>query len=217
MEVFRFCGGKDKLSDSSIMMTLSTYKIPVFALLLLLWAAGSATGSTVKKHHVRKAHRAPVAAFDSTLVREDIVDTCDFDPLTDIQRSMIEEMNRWTEVRYHRGGLTKLGVDCSGFTTRIFRDGAGIELPRTSREQAHSGEKVDRGSLSFGDLIFFCSRSKKRITHVGIYLADGKFIHSARKHGVGVSSLSDGYFRRHFVTARRVLSDSPDLSAIGTE
>lgn len=200
-----------------IMNNTSTYRIILLAIVICFISSESADAGAVKKHRTRRSRRHAVVAIDTTVVREDIIDTCEFDPLTEAQRTMIQEMNRWAEVRYHRGGLTKKGVDCSGFTTRVYRDALGISLPRTSREQAHIGDPVGKESLGFGDLLFFCSRSKKRITHVGIYLGDGKFIHSARKRGVGVSSLDESYFRKHFVTARRVVEPSLSISSLNPE
>ena len=85
-----------------------------------------------------------------------------------------------------------------------FRSALGIELPRVSRQMAASGEKVDRDSLSAGDLVFF-SRRGKRVDHVGIYLGNGRFVHAPRTgKDVMVSSLDDGYWGRKFMQARRV-------------
>jgi cell wall-associated NlpC family hydrolase len=199
------------------MSSFRTYRIILLAILICLVSSDTAYTGNVKKHRARRSRRHAAVTIDTTAVRQDIIDTCDFDPLTDAQRTMIQEMNHWAEVRYHHGGLTKLGVDCSGFTTRIYQDALGISLPRTSREQAHFGEPVTKESLSFGDLLFFFSRSKKRITHVAIYLGDGRFIHSARKRGVGVSSLDESYFRKHFLTARRVVDPALSISSLNPD
>ena len=106
--------------------------------------------------------------------------------------------------RYHYGGVnTKGGLDCSGFTSKVFRE-EGIKLPRTSRDQSRVGSAVSRGSLEPGDLVFFATRGRGRISHVGIYTGDGKFIHSASSHGVRVDSLSEAYYAKRLSTARRV-------------
>ncbi len=164
--------------------------------------------SAVKRRVRRASRRLP--PVDTTAVRASVVDTCAFDSLTELQRRFLAEVNQWGSVRYHRGGTTKLGVDCSGFTSRIYQDAVSVALPRTSGEQAKIGEKIDRDELSFGDLLFFFSKSKrKRINHVGIYLADGRFVHSSRSHGVRIDSLGESYYARHFATARRVMTE-PD-------
>lgn len=105
---------------------------------------------------------------------------------------------------YRWGGSSTEGFDCSGLVGYVFRSALGIELPRVSRQMATSGEKIDRASLSAGDLVFF-SRRGKRVDHVGIYLGNGRFVHAPRTgKDVMVSSLDDGYWSRKFMQARRV-------------
>ncbi len=106
---------------------------------------------------------------------------------------------------YRWGGTSPDGgFDCSGMVGYVFRSALGIELPRVSREMAKDGEKVDRGSLAVGDLVFF-SRRGKRVDHVGIYVGDGRFVHAPRTgRDVTVSSLTEGYWSRKFLQARRV-------------
>ncbi len=167
-----------------------------------------------KTPHRRHRQLPPV---DTTVVHPDLVDTSAFDSLTDVQRRLLIEVNRWGSVRYHRGGLTKQGIDCSGFACRVYSDALSVTLPRTSREQSRFGQKIDRDDLTLGDLLFFSIRTRKRrIGHVGIYLGEGKFVHSSRT-GVRVDSLEESYFRRRFVTARRVLTDTVSDTSLETE
>lgn len=117
---------------------------------------------------------------------------------------LIARAETFRGVRYSWGQASRSGTDCSGFTTQVFR-GEGVKLPRTSREQATIGNKVDRNHLSKGDLVFFRTGRGHRITHVGIYMGAGKFIHASSGGGkVQVNNLSDGYYSNRFVTARRV-------------
>lgn len=105
---------------------------------------------------------------------------------------------------YRWGGTTTDGFDCSGLVGYVFRTTLGIELPRVSRDMLRSGEHIDRGSMSPGDLVFF-GRRKGRVDHVGIYLGEGRFVHAPRTgRDVTVSTLEDGYWGGKFLEARRV-------------
>ena len=98
------------------------------------------------------------------------------------------------------------GMDCSSFTMYVYRQ-LGVELPRTARAQYRVGVPVTKPELKPGDLVFF--RTYARFpSHVGIYIGDGKFLHfSSMFHGLAVSSLNRGFFKRRYVGARRVLSE----------
>lgn len=111
---------------------------------------------------------------------------------------------------YKWGGITAGGMDCSGFVYTAFRLN-GIYLKRDSYLQAEEGLDVPIDQLKAGDLVFFKSGRTNRITHVGIYIGNGNFIHSSRgKKGVAVSSLSDENFRKNFAGARRILNHLDD-------
>ncbi len=106
-------------------------------------------------------------------------------------------------VRYRWGGTSRSGFDCSGFTTYVFRQ-HGKSLPRTSIEQSRVGASVSRGELKEGDLVFFKTRSS-RVSHVGIYKGNGKFVHASSGSGrVRVNSLNDRYYAARYAGARRV-------------
>lgn len=110
-----------------------------------------------------------------------------------------------TPYRYG-GSSTRTGFDCSGFIGYLFREEAGIQLPRSTREMIKlDAPKVARHDLQPGDLIFFANRG--RVDHAGIYIGDGEFIHSASKRsgGVRVDKLSSRYWNSRYLMAKRVL------------
>jgi probable lipoprotein NlpC len=99
-------------------------------------------------------------------------------------------------------GITS-AFDCSSFTQYVF-DQVGITLPRTAATQSHLGQKVDKGYLSVGDLVYF-KASGNGIGHVAIYAGNGMILHSSSSKGVTLSSLKSSYWKKNYVTARRVL------------
>ena len=126
-----------------------------------------------------------------------------------------EEMEKYLGVRYKRGGNSTNGFDCSGFVKQIYSEVFGIDLPHQSSEQNRSSifTPVSSDELKTGDLVFFSAgRNRKGINHVGIYLADGKFIHSARTKGVAISSLEDSHWKARLVSSKR-LADRDNVMA----
>lgn len=117
--------------------------------------------------------------------------------------------NHLRDIRYKRGGREpSTGFDCSGFVRYVFRQGIGADLPNTSAAQFSAGQKIARNDLRSGDLVFF-RIAGKRISHVGIYVGDGEFIHAPSSgKRVSVSRLAEPYWSRHFAGAKR-----PDVLA----
>ena len=107
-------------------------------------------------------------------------------------------------VPYKYGGVTKSGIDCSGFTGRVYEHAAGIVLPRSAEGQYHVGRGVKPEDLRFGDLVFFNTTGDSP-SHVGIYIEDDLFAHASVTSGVTLSSLQSTYYRERFVGARRVV------------
>lgn len=110
---------------------------------------------------------------------------------------------------YVRGGSGPGGFDCSGFVSWAYKS-VGVQLPRTAREQSVVGERINTvEEMRAGDIVAF--RHPRRGYHTGIYVGDGKFIHSPRRRSsVKISSLDDPYFSKTFLSARRVKLEADD-------
>jgi len=107
---------------------------------------------------------------------------------------------------YKWGGNGPYAYDCSGFTKEVFELN-GITIPRVSKEQAKVGLKVSKQNLQKGDLIFFDDKHSSAVSHVGIYLGNGKFIHASKFHKkIVISPLRE--YRRFFKWGRRLTTNS---------
>ncbi len=108
------------------------------------------------------------------------------------------------DIRYRRGGRSPhRGFDCSGFVHYVYAQVLGVDLPENSAGQFHNSRKIDRDALRPGDLVFFHTRGK-RVSHVGIYLGQGRFIHAPTTgERVRVDRLGEHYWSRRFAGARR--------------
>jgi cell wall-associated NlpC family hydrolase len=117
-------------------------------------------------------------------------------------------------VPYQRGGNTaETGFDCSGFVKAIYEQTIGLVLPRRAEQQAAATQNIDQKDLVPGDLVFF-NTMRRAFSHVGIYIGDGKFIHSPKPGSeVRVESLAAAYWNRRFDGARRVNTSQDDASS----
>lgn len=121
--------------------------------------------------------------------------------------SVVAFAKKYLGYKYVSGGASpSTGFDCSGFTSYVYKN-FGINLSRTSGAQASNGVAVSKSNLQAGDLVIFNNSSNSAIGHVGIYIGGNTFIHAANsKKGVITTSLSDSYYSRTYVTARRVIN-----------
>ena len=134
-----------------------------------------------------------------------------YDSKSDYMRSnqyseqLVKEARKWLGTKYKYAGETRRGTDCSGMVMSIYRDVAGIKLPRSSREQQVFCQNVKVADLTPGDLIFFSGTSHgRKVSHVGMYIGNGDFIHASSSKGVIVSNLNQKYYSNHFHSAGRV-------------
>lgn len=121
---------------------------------------------------------------------------------------VIDRALSWLGVRYRFGGSDeKRGFDCAGLVRRAYSS-IGVELPRTAALQYGQGCIVEREELRAGDLVFFKNTYKRGISHVGIYIGEGRFVHAASTgKRVRVDSVDAAYYRKRFAGGRRIVED----------
>ena len=124
---------------------------------------------------------------------------------SEVVQSLFRVVENWMGTPYEYGNTDKEGVDCSGFTSKVYSEVFKIQLPRSVSGQKQVGDLV-KDKLQPGDLIFFNIDGK--ICHVGIYVFDNKFIHAASagpETGVIKSSLNENYYKTRYAYAKRVI------------
>ena len=120
------------------------------------------------------------------------------------RQNMVRTALSYRGARYRRGGDSSSGFDCSGFVKHVFAT-MGIKLPHNSSSQYNYGTSVSKNQLKEGDVVFFAGTYRRGISHVGVYVGDGKFVHAAtHKYGVRVDNLGADYYSRHYYGAKRI-------------
>lgn len=126
-----------------------------------------------------------------------------------VAKKVVELAKQQLGKKYVWGGNGPSTFDCSGLTKYVYGK-VGVTLERVSYNQATQGIKVDKSKLQIGDLVFFsginASSSSAKVSHVGIYIGNGEFLHAANSsRGVVIDDLNSDYYKKHYVTARRVI------------
>jgi probable lipoprotein NlpC len=143
----------------------------------------------------------------------------------DARYKVINTAGKYENTPYRYGGIDSSGLDCSGFIYLTFKDALDVSLPRTSDGLYSWAEKIPREKAQPGDLLFFKTDSSGKISHVGLYLGEGQFIHSASSGphtGVIYSSLEETYWNRAFTGAGRAFPEAspgyvPVLTGVKTK
>lgn len=118
---------------------------------------------------------------------------------------IVRTAKRYIGVPYRHGGETPRGFDCSGYVMYVYKEN-GIQLPRSVKQQYQAGRRVSKGALRPGDLIFF-KTSRKRLSHVGIYVGDGRFLHAPRSgKRVSYANMNKPYWKKRFAGAVTFMS-----------
>ena len=126
----------------------------------------------------------------------------DLSDIPAVKSILYAQYKEWRSVRYREGGMSKRGIDCSGFVYLTYRSKFGVDLPRSTDLQSSLGKRIPRGNLQAGDLVFFKTGMFQR--HVGIFLEDRKFLHVSTQRGVMISRLDEQYWDGNYWMAKRI-------------
>jgi cell wall-associated NlpC family hydrolase len=197
--------------------------VPLALVTLLFGCASHGPVSPTEDHPSVAAHSATKATTPASSVfgEEEVATEDDLQAFSSskpyqlpaLADSILERGMSLIGTRYRFGGTSeKSGFDCSGFIGYLFREEAGMTLPRSTREMINvDAPKVARNKLKPGDLLFFSTNGRGRVSHAGIYLGDNQFIHSSsrRSGGVRIDNLGDRYWSKTFIEAKRALAMAP--------
>lgn len=153
-------------------------------------------------HSIREARKGPLTEAERVFYQEHS-NKLGYTLNGNEDPRLIAEVSSWLGTPHRYAGTTRQGADCSGFVMEVFRTVYRINLPRSSAEMAKSARRIGKSQLREGDLVFFRTSGGRRISHVGIYLSNNKFIHVSSSRGVMVSDLDEPYFTRTYAFAGR--------------
>ena len=111
-------------------------------------------------------------------------------------------IDEWYATPYKYAGFDKNGIDCSGFTSKLYESVYQKKISRASRDIYANAEEVKKENLKEGDFVFFKIESKN-VSHVGVYLMNNKFVHASTKKGVIISDLTEAYYQKYFFKGGR--------------
>jgi cell wall-associated NlpC family hydrolase len=171
---------------------MSTHRLSFFGVCLIIIAGCSASKKSAQSY------------TDIQLKYSEILKV---KPASIANRKLYLFIDEWLYTPYKWGGDDKDGIDCSAFIRRLLKDVYNVGITRTSIEQIYmqSIEKFSsKHQLSEGDLVFFKTTGDDKVSHVGLYLCNGKFVNAASSKGVTILSLNDQYWKERFVAAGRM-------------
>jgi lipoprotein Spr len=121
-----------------------------------------------------------------------------------VNTKLLLDIDYWWGTKYCMGGSNENCIDCSAFTQNLMHDVYAVNIPRTAQEQYDNTKRVKKNDLEEGDLVFF-QTARHGVSHVGLYVANNKFVHASVSNGVTISDLGDEYWKKRYRGAGRAL------------
>ena len=191
---------------------IARHKATPWALVLV-----AALWSVWAMYHYSQQRRQPVAmppVSDSAFRQQHFLLTGQ-PPAPEASKNLAYSIYSWLGVPHRDGGDNRRGTDCSGFVRNVYREAYGIALSRNAQKMYDNDvETIDREALREGDLVFF-NTFGGGISHVGIYLQNGRFAHASTSRGVTVDSLINPYYAKGYYAGGRVRESRNREGAFG--
>ena len=200
-----FCGvhaqtGKDAIKDDASQKSgLKSFSIsdfipkglfkPDISTVMLIKNSGSIVRSSANK----------IESASKSLFKYSMMMNVNVESLNNI--NLYKFIDQWFGTPYRLGGNSKTGIDCSSFTSSLLQNIYDLVLPKQAKQQFAATHRIKKEDLQEGDLVFFDTRGG--VSHVGVFLANGNFVHSSSSQGVTISNLADPYYARRFIGAGR--------------
>lgn len=189
-------------SHSGLSRMYPSLRVPTFCLLLssVLVLTGTVVGCTSS----RSASHTDVQADEAWTPEQ-------------VKARIRAAAAEWSGTPHEWGGSSLDGVDCSGLVQSVYKSQFNVSVPRTTEDQATTGQTVSRSTLQPGDLVFFRITKTSKNRHVGIYISENEFLHASSSSGVRVSSLDTSYWTDRWWKARRVLNTDHRASSTSSD
>lgn len=173
---------------------------------ILLLIAVVLTGCLARPERPGIAKRSPAAVYNlkpktAQQLKEKYAALIDVPSYQLENVALYQFIEEWMGIPHRLGGQDKNGIDCSAFTYQLVRNIYQKDLPRTADDMAHTVKRKYENQLTEGDLVFFNFSGSGKFDHVGIYLANDRFVHVSTSKGVIISNLKDPWFRKYFTRA----------------
>ncbi|HMH33372.1 MAG TPA: NlpC/P60 family protein [Puia sp.] len=165
--------------------------------------SGTVAYTPVPRTSSNKKHSGSMEKYSDLQFKYAILENAPVEELTNTR--LLEFMEEWYGTQYHYGGTSKDGIDCSAFVSLLVNMVYNIPgLPRTSRDQYVQSRRIKKTELHEGDLVFFHTLGgHSKVTHVGVYLRNNKFVHASIS-GVMISDMQEGYYAQRYVGGGRI-------------
>lgn len=173
---------------------------------ILLFIAVILTGCLARPERPGIANRPPAPVLNikpktAEQLKEKYADIVGVSPYEINNVALYNFIEEWIGIPHRLGGQDKRGIDCSFFTYQLVRDIYRKDLPRTANDMAQVVKRKYENQLQEGDLVFFNFSGSGNFDHVGIYLANDRFVHVSTSKGVMISNLKEPWFRKYFTRA----------------